>query len=190
MPVRQAAGVLYIVTALISGYWEISLMLRPLIGGPWSWWYVITLGASVLLLVGGIHTVAPQIRWGWLVGLAVIVPLVLWGLFRDGSWVWLAFTIVTALAAWGAFVLASTLHRSSVVAIIASAALAVWWVPASVHTLGAYFSPRPSSPDPMELLWALTPALLVIASIIVGVILSKSPGPGAVGGLGQPAAHF
>ena len=190
MPVRQAAGVLYVVTALISGYWETSLMLRPLIGGPWSWWYIIMLGASVLLLVGGVHTVAPQVRWGWLVALAVVVPLVLWGLFRDGSWVWPTFTVVTALVAWGTLVLASALQRGSIVAIIASVALAAWWVPASVRTLSAYFSPRPSSPDSMELLWALTPALLIIASIITGIVLSKSPGPGGVGRLGQPAAHF
>lgn len=101
MPVRQAAGVLYVATALVSGFWEISLMLRPLIGGPWSWWYVLTLGASVLLLVGGVHTVVPEVRGAWLVALAVIVPLVLWSLFRDGSWVWLVFTVVTALVAWG-----------------------------------------------------------------------------------------
>jgi len=190
MQLRQAAGVLYVATALVSGYTEVSLMLRPLIGGPWSWWYVIMLGASILLLVGGVHTVAPHVRWGWLVALAVIVPLVLWSLFRDGSWVWLVFTVATALVAWGALALASIFQRGSVVAIIASVALAVWWVPASVRTLGAYFSPRPSSADPMELLWALTPTLLIIASVIIGVVLSKSPGPGAVGKLGQPPEHI
>jgi len=190
MPLRQAAGILYIVTAIVSGYWEASLMLRPLIGGPWSWWYIIMLGASVLLLVGGVHSIAPQVRCGWLVALAVIVPLILWTAFRDGSWVWLLFTVVMALVAWGTLALASTVQRSSVVAIIASVVLATWWVPASVRTLGAYFSPTPGSPDPMELLWALTPALLVIASVIIGVVSSKSAGRGGVGGLGQPAAHF
>jgi hypothetical protein len=190
MPLRQAAGILYVVTALVSGYWEVSLMLRPLIGGPWSWWYVIMLGASVLLLVGGVHTVAPQVKWAWLVVLAVIASLVLWSLFRDGSWVWLVFTVATALVAWVALALASTLQRGSLVAVIASVALAAWWIPASVRTLSAYFSTRPSSPDPAGLLWALIPALLIFASIIAGVVLSKSPDPGPVGGLGQPAGGW
>jgi hypothetical protein len=164
--IRQTAGVLYAVTAIVSGYWEVSLMLRPLIGGPWSWWYMIMLGASVLLLVGGVHAVAPQVKWAWLVALAVVVSLVLWSLFRDGS--------------WGVLTLASTLQRGSLVAVIASVALAAWWVPASVRTLSAYSSPRPSSPDPAELLWALVPIFLIIASIITGVVLMINRDKGKV----------
>lgn len=193
MPLRQAAGILYVVTAIVSGYWEVSLMLRPLIGGPWSWWYMIMLGASVLLLVGGVHTVAPQVREGWLVALAAIVPLLLGGLFRYWSWVWLIFIVATVLVAWGTLTLASVLQRGWVVAFLASVLLAAWWVPASVRTFDAYLSPRPpSNPNPTELLWALTPALLIIASVILGVVLSRLPGGalrngGALGG--QPAAH-
>ncbi len=190
MPLRQAAGILYVVTAIVSGYWEISLMLRPLIGGPWSWWYMIMLGASVLLLVGGVHVVAPQVKWAWLLALAVVASLVLWSLFRDGSWVWLVFTVATAVVTWGVLTLASTFQRGSLVAVIASVALAAWWVPSSVRTLSAYFSPRPSSPDLAGLLWALTPALLITASVVIGVVLSALPTPGAIrsgGGLdGQP----
>ncbi len=57
-----ALGVLYVLTALVSGCWELYLMLRPTIGGPWSWWYPITLVASVVLLVGGILTLVGGIR--------------------------------------------------------------------------------------------------------------------------------
>lgn len=175
--IRQAAGVLYAVTALVSGYWELSLMLRPFIGGPWSWWYMIMLGASVLLLVGGVYTFAPQVRSGWLVALATIVPLPLWGLFRHWSWVWLIFTITLALVAWGTLFLASTLKRASVVSLIPSVLLATWWVPASTRTLLTYLSPKPASLDPTELFWALTPCLLVILSLIAVAALSRAPGP-------------
>jgi hypothetical protein len=57
-----ALGVLYVLTALASGRWELYLMLRPTIGGPWSWWYPIALAASCALLVGGILTLVSGIR--------------------------------------------------------------------------------------------------------------------------------
>jgi hypothetical protein len=173
--IRQAAGLLYAVTALVSAYWEFSLMLRLFIGGPWSWWYMIMLGASVLLLVGGVHIVAPQIRGGWLVALAAMVPLLLWSLFRHWSWVWLVFTLATAMIAWGTLFLAAALQKPWVVSLIASVLLAIWWVPASVRALSAYFSPKPTNLDPTELIWALTPCLLVILSLIAGAFLARTP---------------
>jgi len=193
MPLRQAAGVLYVVTALVSGYWEVSLMLRPLIGGPWSWWYMIMLGASVLLLVGGASAIAPQFQDGWFVTLAAIVPLLLGVLFRHWSWVWLVFIVATVLVAWGALALASALQRGWVVALIASLLLAAWWVPASIRIFGAYLSPRPlGSPSTAELLWALTPVLLIVASVIVGVFVAKLPASGPLSGeglRGEPVGH-
>jgi hypothetical protein len=133
---RRTAGILYVVTAFVSGYWEFNLMMRPLIGGPSSWWYPVTLGASVLLLAGGILTLVSQMKSGRLV------------------------------------------------AFVASLVLSAWWIPASVHTLRVYFSPRPLSPNPSELFWALSPILLIVASLIVGVAVWKSPGA-IKGRLGQ-----
>lgn len=109
--------------------------------------------------------------------LAAIVPMLLWGLFRHWSWVWLAFTVATAVVAWGTLFLASVLQRASVVSLVASVILAGWWVPASVRTLRAYLSPRPASLDPTELFWALTPCLLVIVSLITVAALFGAPGP-------------
>jgi hypothetical protein len=129
MSIRQIAGVLYIVTALVSGYWEFNLTMRPLVGGPSSWWYPVTLGASVVLLVGGVLSFASQVRSAWLV------------------------------------------------VFLASLLLGAWWVPASAHTLRVYFSPRPPSPNPSELLWALTPAVLVIACLVAAAV-SRSFGAG------------
>lgn len=77
---KRAAGVLYVVTALVSGFWASYLIGRASIGGPWSWWYVVTLGASVLLLVGGVHTVLPQVRRDWLVAIAAGISLLPWNL--------------------------------------------------------------------------------------------------------------
>jgi len=58
------------VTAVVTGYWALRLMFLPLNGGPQSWWPPIMLGASILLLGGGMHVVAPQVRGVWLVLLA------------------------------------------------------------------------------------------------------------------------
>jgi len=125
MPVTQAAGILYVLAALVSGYWEFNLLLRPLIGGPSSWWYPVTLASSLVLLIGGILTLASHMKNAWLVVL------------------------------------------------VASLVLASWWLPASAHTLRVYFSPRPPTPNPSELFWALVPAALVIGCIAV-VALSRS----------------
>ena len=122
MSLRQIAGILYVATALISGYLEVSLSLRPLIGGPWSWWYAAILGASVMLLVGGVLSIASQMKSAWFV------------------------------------------------ALLASLLLGAWWVPATAHTLRVYFSPRPPSPNPSELFWALIPVVLVIASLVAAVL--------------------
>jgi hypothetical protein len=187
MPIKQAAGIVYALTAIVSGYWEMSLILRPTIGGPWSWWYMIMLSASVLLLIGGVHVVAPQMKSASLVVLSVVVSLVLWSLFRDSSWVWLVFSIATAAVTWGVLTLASTFQRDSLVAAIAGAVLAAWWISASVRTLITYFSPSPSNPGLAGLVWTLTPVLLITASAVIGVLLSLHPTPRAIrrgGGLG------
>jgi hypothetical protein len=133
---RRTAGILYVVSAFVSGYWEFNLMMRPLIGGPSSWWYPVTLGASAVLLVGGILTLVSQMKSGWLL------------------------------------------------AFLANLVLAAWWIPASVHTIRTYFSPRPLSPNPGELFWALVPILLIVASLIGGVAVWKSRGA-SKRGLGQ-----
>ena len=73
-----ALGILYVLTAVVSGCWELYLMLRPTIGGPWSWWYPITLVASVLLLVGGILTMVSGVRPARLLVLAGSLVLAGW----------------------------------------------------------------------------------------------------------------
>jgi hypothetical protein len=73
-----AIGILYLLTAIISGCWELYLMLRPTIGGPWSWWYPITLVASVLLLLGGIVTMVSGARSARFVALASSLVLAGW----------------------------------------------------------------------------------------------------------------
>ena len=71
-------GSLYLLTAVISGYWEVYLMLRPLIGGPSSPWYEITLAASVVLLVAGIFTMLNPAKWPRVMGLAASLVLAAW----------------------------------------------------------------------------------------------------------------
>jgi hypothetical protein len=190
MPVKQIAGILYVLTAVLSGYWEISLILRSMVGGPWSWWYVVMLGGSVVLLVGGLHTTAPVVKWPWLISVVVTLSLVLWGVFRDAPWVWLVFAVATALVSWGSLTLASILQRDSLVAVVASVALAVWWIPASVRTVSAYLSATTRNADSAGLLWALIPTVLIIASLLTGVVSAKSRGDEPIGTAEQRGPHF
>jgi hypothetical protein len=60
----------------------------------------------------------------------------------------------------------------------------------SVEALSEYFSPQSKGWDPTLLSLVLVPWVLIVASIIAGIALSKSPGPGAVGRLGESAEHI
>lgn len=179
MPVRQTVGTLFLVTALISGYGEWYLMSLTILGGPWSWWYPVMFGASIVLLVGGILTLLPRMRRVWLTAIAVALPLVRcipFGL----SWSCGIFAIVIGLTTWGTLALASAWKRASVVALIPSAALALWWLPVSVKfligVLVIYLSPDLTNVNLTGILWALTPSILVVASLIAGVALLRTEG--------------
>ncbi len=180
MQVKQTVGILFLLTAFVTGYWEFYLMVRPLIGGPWSWWYPIMFGASILLLVGAVLVLLPRMKSRWLVALAVAVPLILCSPFGV-SWSCAIFVAAIGFATWGTLALASACKRPWVVPFTAGVVLAAWWIPASVHSVGTYLSPKPPSLDPMELAWALVPSVLVLASLIAAAILSRSPGPVAGG---------
>jgi hypothetical protein len=179
---RAVVGSLYVVTAVITGYWALRLMFLPLSGGPQSWWPPIMLGASILLLGGGMHVVVPQVRGVWLVLFAAVLPLalcaVLFGAlaFRCGF-----FALVVALSMWITQALASPVNRVGGLALIVSLILAVSWVPGSVNTLRLYFSPTTSSPDPTVLILLLVPWVFIIASVIAGIALCRSPKSDASG---------
>lgn len=169
-------------TAFITGYWALRLMFLPLNGGAQPWWPPIMLGASILLLGGGMHVVVPQVRGVWLVLFAAVLPLalcaVLFGAlaFRCGF-----FALAVALSMWITQALASVVKRAGGLALIVSLILAVSWVPGSVNTLRLYFSPRTSSPDPTVLILLMVPWVLIIASVVAGIALCKSPKSDASG---------
>ena len=181
-------------TAVVTGYWALRLMFLPLNGGPQSWWPPIMLGASILLLGGGMHVVAPQVRGVWLVLLAAVLPLalcaVLFGAlaFRCGF-----FALVVALSMWITQSLASAVNRAGGLALIVSLILAVSWVPGSLNTLRLYFSPTTSRPDPTVLILLLVPWVFITASVIAGVALCRSPksdASGSGGGFWHRTEHI
>jgi hypothetical protein len=173
MQVRHLVGTLFLVTALVTGYWEFYLMVRPLIGGPWSWWYPTMFGASTLLLVGGILLILPRMKKAWLVALALAVPLILCAPFGVSLSCGI-FVAAIGFITWAALSVASAFKRPSVVPLTASVPLAVWWIPASAYNVRIYFSPNPPSPDAFELLWALVACILVIGSLIASAASLRS----------------
>jgi hypothetical protein len=173
MLMKKVTGVLHVLTALVTGFWAIYLIGLPSIGGPWSWWYPINLAASILLLVGGLHIAAPQLKHLWLLAVAFGLSLLCWNLavwFREG----LIFAGASALATWCALALSSFWKRGWIVSLVATLLLATWWIPQSVRTFAAFFSAR-ASLAPSGLLWAIAPSVLVIASLIaVGIVSRRS----------------
>lgn len=169
MSLRWVKGVLYGVTAFITGYAVLYQMLQKINGGPWSWWYPISLGSSILLLVGSVHAVAPEVSVGWLIALAAAIPLAICGLFGGlplRCWV---FAVALALAAWVGFIIDSAVRRSDIAAFIASSVLTASWLPLSMNTFRAYLSPNSQVANspllPLLSLWTLIIATLVLCGI-------------------------
>lgn len=173
---RWTAGILYTVTALVTGYWGLRVMFTPSNGGRFFWWPLIMFGAPILLLVAGILTLFPQVKKRWLVALAGIILFVIWvALIRDFSWTYCTFAVAVTLITWGIVAFTSALKRNWVGGFVASLILAASWTPISVEVSVEYFSPKASGTDPMILILVLAPWVFIIASIIAGIALSKSP---------------
>jgi hypothetical protein len=154
-------------------------MVLPVNGDPLSGWPAIMLGASILLLGGGIHAVVPRIRRAWFVLFAGGIPVVLCAvLFRAlplRCW-FLAFAVALCMGIIQA--LARALKRAEYVVLITSLILAASWVPVTVHTLHAYFSPTTGRPAPTALVFLLGMWVLIVESVVAGALLCKSPKSG------------
>jgi hypothetical protein len=172
---RRITGILCVLTALLTGYAALWEMLQTINGGPWSWLYPIMLGASILLLVGGVRTFAPRIGGGWLAAFAAAIPLALCAPFGGlplRCWI---FAAVLALATWTCLAIGSAIKKAATVAFIAILVLTASWLPGTMNTFHVYFSPNPPNPNPFSLL----PLLIVWAPIfatlaVCGIAMTRS----------------
>jgi len=190
---RAGAGALYLLTSVMTGYWALRLMFLPLNGGPHSPWPPIMLGASILLLAGGVHAVIPRVQGVWLALLAFAIPLALCAaLFQNLAARCWFFALAIALSAWIIQTIASAFKTAELVPLITSLMLAASWVPLSVNTVRLYFAPTTSNPDPIVLVLSLAPWVLILASVAAGIIVCKSPtsdGHTRRGGFGRRAGQ-
>src|SRR5882672_408392 len=176
MLMRRLAGTIYIVTALVTGYWGLVAMFTPSGGGGMFWWPLTMFGAPILLLVGGILTFFPQAKKGWLVGLVGAILFATWAtLIRDFSLTYWIFAVGLVFVKLGVLVLASALTRTEVVALIATLALTASWLPGSVNAARAYFFPNPPSVNPPVMFPLLAFwALIITASVLSGIAFFRS----------------
>lgn len=174
---RWAAGLLYVVTGLLTGYAAVYQMMQTVNGGPWSWSYPFMLGASVLVLVSGVQNVFADIGAVWLALIAAVLPIgfcALFGTVPVRCWV---FAIIIGAVTWACFTLAGG-RRPGLPALIASGALIASWLPSSVATIYAYLFPNlPAVNQPV-----LTPLIvfwmfLLAAMIISSVSFFRAPQP-------------
>ena len=177
MSMKRAAGVLYGVTALVSGYLGLRMIFTPSSGGRFFWWPLIMFGAPILLLVGSILTIFPQVRKIWLVALAGTILFLIWVAFmRDFSGAYLIFAVALIVTTWAAIGLASALRRPVVVALGASLILTMSWIPGSFYAFRATLSAVPPIANALVLLPLLVLWALIIASLITGAMLWRSSG--------------
>ena len=174
---KRSVGGLYIVTALLTGYWEFSIMMQTAIGRPWSWWYPVTFGASILLLLGGISTVFSRVRKEWTLILTFIVVMVFCaviGCWTYWTWVCTGYVSGMMLVVWSALTLAGAVNKSWLVPFIASFVLASRWVPGVINDFEQFLSPKPPSTDATGILLELVPCILV-AACLIAVLVVREP---------------
>ena len=168
---RWTRGMTYAVTALLTGYATLYQILQTVNGGPWSWWYPIMLGGSILLVVGNIHELVPKLNNLWLVALSALMPLALCGLLgRPPLRCW-AFGIALAFIAWIGLAVGSTTRQLNVLTLASSLALLASWLPMSVRTFRVYLSSNASGSNatvllPLFLTWALLIATVALSSSV------------------------
>ncbi len=189
---RPIAGIFHAVVAVVTGYWGLQVMFSDSSGGRFFWWPVTMLGASILLLVGSVLILFPQMKKRWLVGLAGTILFIIWVAFmRDFSWTYCIFAAAVTLITWGTLAFASTLKRPATAPLLASLMLTVAWLPSSVYAFRVTFAAIPPFTNALVLGRLLVLWALVITSVIVGAVLSRLPALEAVrsseGPGGQPA---
>lgn len=172
--IGKAASLLYVVTALVSGYWGFRAMFLAS-PGPLPWVQSTIFGAPILLLIGGLLILSPQLEKKWLIVLAAAILVVFWGAyFRDVSNLYLVFAAAVMLITWAVLGLASTLRRPAIVAFIPSLILALCWtaVPIGVFRNAVSIVPPIGNAvktflanGPLMVVWMLT----VAASVLSGV---------------------
>jgi hypothetical protein len=164
-----AAGSFYLVTGLLTGYAAVYQMMQTVNGGSWSWSYPLMLGASVLLLVSGVHDMFVNISTVWLALIAAAFPIgfcALFGATPVRCWV---FAIFIGAVTWACFTLAGG-RRPGLPALIGSSALIASWLPSSVATMYAYlFRNPPVTNRPvlttLIIFWIFLLAAMMISSI-------------------------
>jgi len=178
---RRIAGIFHVVTALVTGYWGLQVMFSDSSGGRFFWWPVTMLGASIVLLAGGILILFPQIKKRWLTALAGTILLVIWAaLIRDFSWTYSIFAAAATLITWGTLAFASALKRPATAPLLASLMLTVAWLPGSVYAFRATFAAIPPIANalvlgPLLILWVL----IIAASVLSAIAFFRSSAGGA-----------
>jgi hypothetical protein len=136
MPVaRGFGGVLYSGTGILTGYDSLYMMMQTVNGGAWSWWSPAMLGAAILLMIAGIHALAPRLGILWLSLVAVAIPLGICSLAGEWPLVWLISAAVLGLLAWAILRIEAGLRRGDVAAFSVSILMIVSWASASVNTV-------------------------------------------------------
>jgi hypothetical protein len=133
---------------------------------------MISLGAAVLLLVGGIFTLFPHIRKIWLIGLVGVTLAIFWALFvREFSKPYCIFIVAVLLLTWATLAWASASRRPAIVAFIASLSLALFWLPVSLSLLNpTAFLASLAANSLMVALW-----ILIIAATVLSGLASFRP---------------
>jgi hypothetical protein len=159
------SGLLYGITALLTGYAAFYMMMQTVNGGPWSWWGPIMLGAAILLMTASIHTLAPRLALSWLAAIAAATPITICSAF--GTWplrCWI-FAAALGLAAWTAFKLDVTIRRGDLAAFSVSLLLAASWTSVSLNTVRSSLSLNTPNTTVVALLVLLFYWVLIIGSL-------------------------
>ncbi len=137
---KKRSGILYCITAALTGYAAFYMMMQTVNGSPFPWWGPIMLGSAILLMVVGIRSLAPRLTVGWAALIAAATPLAICTDF--GTWPLRCWVFAAVLALSTCFLLKAEtiLKHGDVAAFALSLVLLASWIAISIGTFHTYLS--------------------------------------------------
>jgi hypothetical protein len=172
MSTNWSSGILYGITALLTGFAAFAMMMQTVNGGPWSWWGPIMLGSAILLMVAALRALAPRLAVIWWAVIAAATPLSICTAF--GTWplrCWL-FAAILGLSAWVIITADKAIKHGDIAALLVSLLLVASWTAITVNTVHASLSTNAANTSVVALamlllFWALTIGVLLRAGTTV-----------------------
>ena len=125
----RSAGILSILTAFVAGYWGAQAMFTFVPDSAFFWLPMVTFGAPILLLVGAILILFPNLGKTWFLAFVSMILIAFWVVFvRENLNAYWVFSGIVLLLTWSSVTLATAIRKRATIGFGASIILLLVWL--------------------------------------------------------------